>query len=108
MEKLNQKEKINKEIEKEEEKIKLLHKVNYTNKDIVLKALKINVKNWKNLVLLKLYLFLRDMINIYAPISKAKLIDNIVSLKNFGESLNSFKNYVIILIIQSFINFFLI
>ena len=109
MEKLNQKEKINKEIEEEEEeKIKLLHKVNYTNKDIVLKALKINVKNWKNLVLLKLYLFLRDMINIYAPISKAKLIDNIVSLKNFGESLNSFKNYVIILIIQSFINFFLI
>ena len=108
MEKLNQKEKINKEIEEEEEKIKLLHKINYTNKDIVLKALKINVKNWKNLVLLKLYLFLRDMINIYVPISKAKLIDNIASLKNFGESLNSFKNYVIILIIQSFINFFLI
>ena len=106
MEKLNQKEKINKEIEEEEEKIKLLHKVNYTNKDILLKALKINVKNWKNLVLLKLYLFLRDMINIYVPISKAKLIDNIASLKNFGESLNSFKNYVIILIIQSFINFF--
>ena len=48
------------------------------------------------------------MINIYVPISKAKLIDNIASLKNFGESLNSFKNYVIILIIQSFINFFLI
>ena len=46
------------------------------------------------------------MINIYVPISKAKLIDNIASLKNFGESLNSFKNYVIILIIQSFINFF--
>ena len=35
MEKLNQKEKINKEIEEEEEKIKLLHKVNYTNKDIL-------------------------------------------------------------------------
>ena len=106
MEKLNQKEKINKEIEEEEEKIKLLHNINYTNKEILLKALKMNFKNWKNLVLLKLYLILLDMINIYVPISKAKLLDNIASFKNFEESLNSFKNYVIILIIQSVIHFF--
>ena len=46
------------------------------------------------------------MISIYLPISKAKIIDNIASLKNFNESLNSFKNYVLLLIIQSVFNIF--
>ena len=46
------------------------------------------------------------MIGIYLPISKAKIIDNIASLKNFNESLNSFKNYVLLLIIQSIFNIF--
>ena len=106
MEKLNQKEKIKKTIEEEEEvKIKLLHKVKYTNKEILLKALKINMKNWKNLLILKLYQTLFDMINIYIPISQGKLIDNIASLKNFEESLNSFKNYVLILIIKFIISY---
>ena len=39
MEKLNQKEKINKTIEEEEEKLKSLYKVNYTDKQIIFKAL---------------------------------------------------------------------
>ena len=106
MEKLLQKEIIEKTIDNEEEKQKLLHKVNYTDKEILYKALKINVKNWKKMILLKLYETLLDMISIYLPISKAKIIDNIASLKNFNESLNSFKNYVLLLIIQSAFNIF--
>ena len=101
MEKLLQKEIIEKTIDNEEEKLKLLHKVNYTDKEILYKALKINMKNWKKMILLKMYEILLDMISIYLPISKAKIIDNIASLKNFNESLNSFKNYVLLLIIQS-------
>ena len=106
MEKLLQKEIIEKTIDNEEEKLKLLHKVNYTDKEIVYKALKINMKNWKKMILLKLYEILLDMISIYLPISKAKIIDNIASLKNFNESLNSFKNYVLLLIIQSTFDIF--
>ena len=83
-----------------------MHKVNYTNKEIFYKALKINIKNWKKFIFLKLYEILLDMIGIYLPISKAKLIDNIASLKNFNESLNSFKDYVVLLIIQSAFNIF--
>jgi len=106
MEKLLQKEIIEKTIDNEEEKLKLLHKVNYTDKEILYKALKINMKNWKKMILLKMYEILLDMISIYLPISKAKIIDNIASLKNFNESLNSFKNYVLLLIIQSVFNIF--
>ena len=106
MEKLLQKEIIEKTIDNEEEKLKLLHKVNYTDKEILYKALKINMKNWKKMILLKLYEILLDMISIYLPISKAKIIDNIASLKNFNESLNSFKNYVLLLIIQSTFDIF--
>ena len=106
MEKLLQKENIKMTIDSEEEKLKLLHKINYTNKEIFYKALKINIKNWKKFILLKLYEILLDMIGIYLPISKAKLIDNIASLKNFNESLNSFKDYVVLLIIQSAFNIF--
>ena len=106
MEKLLQKEIIEKTIDNEEEKLKLLHKVNYTDKEIVYKALKINVKNWKKMILLKLYEILLDMISIYLPISKAKIIDNIASIKNFNEILNSFKNYVLLLIIQSTFDIF--
>ena len=106
MEKLLQKEIIEKTIDNEEEKLKLLHKVNYTDKEILYKALKINVKNWKKIILLELYEILLDMISIYLPISKAKIIDNIASLKNFNESLNSFKNYVLLLIIQSTFDIF--
>ena len=106
MEKLLQKEIIEKTIDNEEEKLKLLHKVNYTDKEILYKALKINMKNWKKIILLKMYEILLDMISIYLPISKAKIIDNIASLKNFNESLNSFKNYVLLLIIQSAFNIF--
>ena len=80
--------------------------MNYTKKEILLKALK--QENWINLFLLIIFPFTIDTIDMNVPISNAELIDNIASLKNFGESLNSFKNYVIILIIQSFINFFLI
>ena len=64
------------------------------------------MKNWKNIILLKLYEILLDMIGIYLPISEAKIIDNIASLKNFNESLNSFKYYVLLLIIQSIFNIF--
>ena len=106
MEKLLQKEIIEKTIDNEEEKLKLLHKVNYTDKEILYKALKINMKNWKKMILLKMYEILLDMISIYLPISKAKIIDNIASLKNFNESLNSFKNYVLLLIIQSTFDIF--
>ena len=106
MEILFQKENIEKTVDAEEEKLKLLHKVSYTNKEIFYKALKINIKNWKKFILLKLYEILLDMIGIYLPISQAKLIDNIASLKNFNESLNSFKDYVILLIIQSDFNIF--
>ena len=106
MEKLLQKEIIEKTIDNEEEKLKLLHKVNYTDKEILYKALKINMKNWKKIILLELYEILLDMIDIYLPISKAKIIDNIASLKNFNESLNSFKNYVLLLIIQSTFDIF--
>ena len=106
MEKLLQKEIIEKTIDNEEEKLKLLHKVNYTDKEILYKALKINMKNWKKMILLQLYEILLDMIDIYLPISKAKIIDNIASLKNFNESLNSFKNYVLLLIIQSTFDIF--
>ena len=104
MEKLNQKEKINKTIEEEEEKLKSLYKVNYTDKQIIFKALKINLKNWKKTISIKLYEILQDVIRIYLPISKGKLIDNISSLKNFDESLDSFKNYALLLIIRSIIN----
>ena len=106
LEKLLQKEIIEKTIDNEEEKLKLLHKVNYTDKEILYKALKINMKNWKKIILLELYEILLDMIDIYLPISKAKIIDNIASLKNFNESLNSFKNYVLLLIIQSTFDIF--
>ena len=103
MEKLNQKEKIKKTIEEEKNKIKLLHKVNYTKKEILLKALK--QENWINLFLLIIFPFTIDAIDMNVPISNAELIDNIASLKNFEEILNSFKNYLLTLIKQSAIHF---
>ena len=106
MEKFFQKEKIEKTVDEEEEKLKLLHEVNYTDKEILYKALKINIKNWKKLILFKLYVILYDMIGIYLPISKAKILDNVASLKNFNESLNSFKDYIILLIIHSAFDMF--
>ena len=54
MEKLNQKEKIKKTIEEEKNKIKLLHKVNYTKKEILFKSFKNKCKKLEKLSFIKI------------------------------------------------------
>ena len=103
MEKLIQKEKIEKINEKEEEKLKLLNQIKYTDKEILYKALNKNMRNWKKLVL-KLFDFLFDMVKISLPIYKGKLIDNISSLKSFDEIIIDFKNYILFIFLQGILN----
>ena len=106
MEELTEKEIIENKSDEEEEKLKLLNKVEYTNKQILYKALNYNIKNWKKIVSIKLYNMFQDMIKIYLPISRAKLIDNISSLKSFDEIFNSFKYYIFYIILSSILNIF--
>lgn len=103
MEKSNQKEKIEKINEQEEEKLILLNQKKYTDKEIVYKALNKNMTDWKKIVF-KLIDFLFDMIKISLPIYKGKLIDNISSLKSFNESLINFKNYIFFIFLKGILN----
>ena len=90
MEKLNKKEKIEKKIDEAEQKLKSQYQIKYTNKQIFFRDIKENLKNWKVISYGKLYDIIYDMIKLYLPISQAKLIDDVSSLKNLNVMFSSF------------------
>ena len=104
MGKKNQKEKIEKINNTEEEKLKLLNKVEYTDKEIIYRALRKNKSNLKQLIFEFCFSSLHKTILLNLPISKGILLDEIISSKNMDKSLDSFKRFLLILFLKSVIN----
>ena len=104
MGKKNQKEKIEKINNTEEEKLKLLNKVEYTDKEIIYRALRKNKSNLKQLIFEFCFSSLHKTILLNLPISKGILLDEIISSKNMDKSLDSFKRLLLILFLKSVIN----
>lgn len=104
MGKKNQKEKIEKINNTEEEKLKLLNKVEYTDKEIIYRALRKNKSNLKQFTFEFCFSSLHKTILLNLPISKGILLDEIISSKNMDKSLDSFKRFLLILFLKSVIN----
>jgi len=104
MGKKNQKEKIEKINDTEEERLKLLNKVEYTDKEIIYRALWKNKSNLKQLIFEFCFSSLHKTILLNLPISKGILLDEIISSKNMDKSLDSFKRLLLILFLKSVIN----
>ena len=104
MGKKNQKEKIEKINGTEEERLKLLNKVEYTDKEIIYRALWKNKSNLKQLIFEFCFSSLHKTILLNLPISKGILLDEIISSKNMDKSLDSFKRLLLILFLKSVIN----
>ena len=104
MGKKNQKEKIEKINNTEEEKLKLLNKVEYTDKEIIYRALRKNKSNLKQFTFEFCFSSLHKTILLNLPISKGILLDEIISSKNMDKSLDSFKRLLLILFLKSVIN----
>ena len=104
MGKKNQKEKIEKINDTEEERLKLLNKVEYTDKEIIYRALRKNKSNLKQLIFEFCFSSLHKTILLNLPISKGILLDEIISSKNMDKSLDSFKRLLLILFLKSVIN----
>ena len=75
MGKKNQKEKIEKINNTEEEKLKLLNKVEYTDKEIIYRALRKNKSNLKQLIFEFCFSSLHKTILLNLPISKENNIE---------------------------------
>ena len=108
------KDNLEKTADEQEEKLKLLNSKNLSDKDIILKSLKISLKYWKIQMFFQITQFIIHTFSLYIPITNANLINSIVSSKNFPEIYAAFKKYMMIVTLQFtiktilyFINYFL-
>ena len=104
MEKQNKKKEIEKINDEEEEKLKLLNKVEYTDEKIISISLEKNKKEWKKIFREISCKILYESAILLLPRSKGILLDVIISSKNIDESLNSFKKLLLILILKSILD----
>jgi len=104
MEKNIKKENIEKINNNEEEKLKLLNKVEYKDKEIIYRVLWKNKSNLKQLIYEFVCSSLHKTFLLNLPISKGILLDEIISSKNMDKSWSTFKQFLLILILKSIIN----
>ncbi len=104
---MNSKDDLEKEKEKEEERVKSLNIKKLSNKEIIIKSIKISLKNWRQSLYDQFTLLIGQIFSIYLPISKAELIDSCASSKNYEEIYKSFKKYITLLVIKNIINLIL-
>jgi ABC-type multidrug transport system fused ATPase/permease subunit len=100
--------------DEQEEKLKLLNSKNLSDKDIILKSMKISLKNWKIQMFVQITQFIMHTFSLYLPITNANLIDAVISSRDFTQIYFAFKKYMICITIQFtiktslyFINYFL-
>ena len=98
------KEEIEKINDNEEEKLKLLNKVEYTDKEIIYRSLWKNKKDWKKIIREFFYVGFYELAILYLPRSKGVLLDAIITSKKIEESLKSFKSLLFILFLKSVLN----
>ena len=98
------KEEIENIIDNEEEKLKLLNKIVYTNKEIIYRALWKNKKDWIKIIRELCCVGFYEWAILYLPRSKGILLDVIIKSKKIEESLNSFKSLLFILFLKSVLN----
>ena len=100
--------------DEEEEKLKLLNSRSLSDKDVILKSVKISLKHWKIQVFIQITQFIMHTFSLYIPITNANLIDAVISSMDFQKILTAFKKYMMIALAQFtiktslyFINYFL-
>ena len=98
------KEEIEKINDNEEEKLKLLNKVEYTDKEIIYRSLWKNKKDWKKIIREFFYVGFYELAILYLPKSKGVLLDAIITSKKIEESLKSFESLLFILFLKSVLN----
>ena len=91
---------LEKVTEEQEEKLKLLDSKSLSNKDIILKSIKISLKNWKIQVFIQITQIIMHIFSLYLPRENANLINAVISSGNFNQIYIAFQKYIFFIIIQ--------
>ena len=91
---------LEKVTEEQEEKLKLLESINLSNKDIIVKSIKISLKSWKIQVFIQITHIIMHFFSLYLPRKNANLINAVISSSNFSQIYIQFKKYLLFIIIQ--------
>ena len=86
----------------EEEKIKQSLTPILSTKELLIKSIKISLKNWRQNLYTQIEFFVLQLFGIYLPIVKANIIDSITSSKTFDEIFIHFKKYMSFLLLRIF------
>ena len=81
---------LEKVTEEQEEKLKLLDSKSLSNKDIILKSIKISLKNWKIQVFIQITQIIMHIFSLYLPRENANLINAVISSGNFKSNIYCF------------------
>ena len=108
------KDNIEKISEEQEEKLKLLNNKNLSNIETLYKSIELSCKNWKIQLFMQISHFILNSFSFFLPIKNAKLIDAVISSKNYEQIYIAFLKYIMIIFVQfviktllNLINFFL-
>ena len=100
--------------EEQEEKLKLLNTKNLSNIETLYKSIELSCKNWKIQLFMQISHFILNSFSFFLPIKNAKLIDAVISSKNYEQIYIAFLKYIMIIFVQfviktllNLINFFL-
>ena len=91
----------------EEESIKKSLIPTFSTKDIIVKSMKISLKNWRQNLFSQIEFFITQIFSIYLPILKANSIDSITTSQTFDEIYFHFKKYLSFLLFKIFTQQFL-
>ena len=91
---------LEKVTEEQEEKLKLLESINLSNKDVIVKSIKISLKSWKIQVFIQITHIIMHFFSLYLPRKNANLINAVISSSNFSQIYIQFKKYLFLIIIQ--------
>ena len=100
--------------DEQEEKLKLLNTKNISNIETIYKSIELSCKNWKIQLFMQISHFILNSFSFFLPIKNAKLIDAVISSKNYEQIYIAFLKYTTIIFVQfviktllNLINFFL-
>jgi ABC-type multidrug transport system fused ATPase/permease subunit len=107
MSKFFSKEKLEKISDEQEENLKLLNTKNLTQKEVIIKSIKLSLKNWKVQIFIQVSHMILHFFSLYLPIKNGNLIDVVISSKNIEQIKSAFLKYIFFIIIQFFIQSFI-
>ena len=107
MSQLDLKAKLEKITDEQEENLNSFKIKDLPKKEVIIKSMKLSLKNWKVQVFMQFSHFMLHFFSFYLPIKNGNLIDAIVSSKNFGQIFIAFKSYIFFIFIQFIIQTFI-